>query len=338
LTAGTINAAEINVIGLNTSDIVGLNSEFIRSQWNSGAGGNVQITGSGIVTTASNGSQSVVQNGVFLTRSTTGATLGYLGFDQDGSNPMYTLTTTFGSNFRIRGTTSTGSFTRLFEILPGSDETYVRTASAYTRNLTVEGHHRVTGQLNLSSVSIVGSAINFTGPGGYIDVQSNSNMRVNAAYNLVLRARGKNVFLADDTRNYMYQPLNMQDNAILQVSDERMKTNIVYDEVNSLACIKSWKFAGFNWRYSNNTDRQFSVIAQSAIDLTEKDHEGILTVDISKQLNITSHAVQQLDKKVVNIKDYLDKQFEQIAFDNLQRDLEIKRLKERVAQLEKGAS
>lgn len=55
LTAGTIDAAQVNVIGLNVSDISGLNAEFVGTQWNS--------IGRQITISAENGIQSIGTNG-----------------------------------------------------------------------------------------------------------------------------------------------------------------------------------------------------------------------------------------------------------------------------------
>lgn len=78
ITTGTLNAANLNIINLNASTIVGLNSSFIQSNWNSATGGNVQATGDGL--TARNTSST------FYTRLTSG--LIYFGDD---------LNTTVGS-------------------------------------------------------------------------------------------------------------------------------------------------------------------------------------------------------------------------------------------------
>lgn len=50
ITTGSLNAANVNIINLNTSSIVGLNSNFVTSMWNTGAAGSVTISASGVVT------------------------------------------------------------------------------------------------------------------------------------------------------------------------------------------------------------------------------------------------------------------------------------------------
>jgi phage minor structural protein len=314
LTAGTINAAEINVIGLNTSDIVGLNSEFIRSQWNSGAGGNVSITGDGLRAIASDGSQALMQNGVFLTRNTSGATLGYIGYDQTGSNPFYTITTTIGSNFRIRNGLSGGSFRNAFEIYPGSNETYIRTQNNYiTGVLNVLGTTSISGALNLSSISIVGHAINFTGLGGYIDVQSNSNMRVNALTNLVLRSRGSNALLFDATHGYMTRTLSMEGYNITNAggygtrSERKYKDNIVPFE-NATEIINEMNI----YSYLKEGRYEVGLIADEAPWQVLSDDNTVvqlysLTSIIGQGLKETITEVDQLKARVQELEDEIQK-------------------------------
>lgn len=58
ITTGNLNAANVNIINLNVSKIVGLNSSFIASQWNS-LSASVSIDASGIKTVASDGSRHI---------------------------------------------------------------------------------------------------------------------------------------------------------------------------------------------------------------------------------------------------------------------------------------
>ena len=98
-----------------------------------------------------------------------------------------------------------------------------------------------------------------------------------------------------------YTNLNMQNNTIINNSDERLKKDIVYDETNSLDAIKSWRIAGFNWRDPEaTTERQFGVIAQTTPEIASMGDKGYLNVNSSKQLQMVTHAVQQLEKRESN--------------------------------------
>src|SRR5699024_12398169 len=85
----SISSAKI--ISLDVSQISVNTTNFIMSNWNSVAGGNVRITGSGIVTTASDQSQTYIQNGIVGTRNPSGATIGQIGYMYAGGSPVYTM-------------------------------------------------------------------------------------------------------------------------------------------------------------------------------------------------------------------------------------------------------
>lgn len=63
ITTGTLNASNVNIINLNVHSIVGLDSNFIRSRWNSGVGGGVEVDGTGLTTYASNGDFMKIDSG-----------------------------------------------------------------------------------------------------------------------------------------------------------------------------------------------------------------------------------------------------------------------------------
>src|SRR5699024_457308 len=73
----TIGSAKI--VNLDVDKIVGNTSEFTRSSWNSTAGGNVRIEGSGIRTFAPDGSEVMVRDGMVYIRNEYGNNLGQMG-------------------------------------------------------------------------------------------------------------------------------------------------------------------------------------------------------------------------------------------------------------------
>src|SRR5699024_5971552 len=82
---------------------------------------------------------------------------------------------------------------------------------------------------------------------------------------------------------------------IIGNSDENLKTNIVENEIDSLKAIMGWKMAGFDWKDTDKPqDRQFSVIAQSAKEISSVADNGYMQINVSKQLQITTHAGQHL--------------------------------------------
>ncbi|PJH58739.1 hypothetical protein CVR97_28170, partial [Salmonella enterica subsp. enterica serovar Typhimurium] len=128
--AGTLDASLVNVININADNIVGNTTEFIRSNWNRAAGGNVRIDGSGILTTAWDNSQTYMQNGIVGTRQPNGATVGQIGYVEwaEHDRPFYNVAVSDGSHFRIaHATGKTGSsggsiYNTTFDLMAGGRE------------------------------------------------------------------------------------------------------------------------------------------------------------------------------------------------------------------------
>src|SRR5699024_6061149 len=125
----TIGSAKI--VSLDVNKISGNRTEFVQSAWNNAVGGNVSISGSGIVTTASSGAQGLIQNGVFLARNPSGSTVGYIGFDQVGTSPAMTVTTTLGSHFRVRQHLGSNKYIETLRIGSGGGPTHFSPQSIF---------------------------------------------------------------------------------------------------------------------------------------------------------------------------------------------------------------
>lgn len=129
----------------------------------------------------------------------------------------------------------------------------------------------------------------------------------------------------------MFTGINMNHNSITNQSDERLKTHIVDDEINSLEAIKKWRMAGFDWIDPEATsERQFGVIAQTAPEIAFEGYDGYLSINSSKQLQITTHAVQQLALREENT-NKVASQALQLSETNEEK---IKRLEKRIEELE----
>ena len=89
LTAGTINANDVNIINLNANKIVGLDSTFIRTLWNSISGGNIEITGDALKTKSSLGYYAEMSGGRFELWNERGQKLGMLGTQKDIDEPFH---------------------------------------------------------------------------------------------------------------------------------------------------------------------------------------------------------------------------------------------------------
>lgn len=313
ITTGILNGAQVRVINIDASNISTGIIHGGNASWN---------LSTGLFQTAGSNVRTQIQNGSIDFYDDAGGRYGGMEVEtfDDGARGLV-----FGSG-QIRVTQN-----RIETLRSGNRHLYVvpsGTGRLMVRNITNETFYPVQA----STYLVDGNTNN------RLRVVA-SRLRLEAAGQLVLYSNGDQAAFQIGGNIVAHKELNMNGYRITNQSDERLKTNIVYDELNSLESIRLWKFAGFNWKDNERTrDRQFSIIAQSANELSFSESNGYLNVDATKQLNMTTHAVQQLDKKVINIKDYVQEQFEKVAYENLQRDLEIKRLKERVAQLEKGAS
>lgn len=107
--------------------------------------------------------------------------------------------------------------------------------------------------------------------------------------------------------------IDMQGYNITNQSDIRLKTNVVDSAVNALKEIERMKFIEYDWDISNPANskkpdgRQFGIVAQYSPFLQTKagDSESYLSVDMTKQVNLNSKAIQELKKENDTLKQEL---------------------------------
>jgi hypothetical protein len=321
-TVGTLNAANVNLINVNVNSLVGNTSNFVTSNWNAN-GSDVRITGNGIVTTASDGSQTYIQNGIVGTRNPSGATLGHIGYHWETNRAFYHIQTSLGSNFAISALTGTaGNSVRrtMLDIFPVSSETYIRTndfrhvgATGDSTLPTARFSGRVTvdDELRLADGNIVNPyGIYFNHGGSIYALSSNSHLRIDANTSLFLRTNNTNTALwFDNTHAYMLRTLSMEGNNITNQSDVRLKTNIKQADIEALKEIERMEFIDYEWDKTNPANankpdgRFFGIKAQYSPFLQTKagDSESYLSIDMTKQVHLNSKAIQELYRKVVAI-------------------------------------
>lgn len=103
-----------------------------------------------------------------------------------------------------------------------------------------------------------------------------------------------------------YTDLSMEGNTITNQSDIRLKTNIEDSDLMALAEIERLRFVEYDWDKSNQVNknkphgRQFGIIAQYSPFLQTKtaDSESYLSIDIVKQINLNSKAIQELLQRI----------------------------------------
>lgn len=107
--------------------------------------------------------------------------------------------------------------------------------------------------------------------------------------------------------------INMQGNTITNESDIRLKTNVVDSSLSALKEIEKMRFIEYDWDKSNTHNknkpegRQFGIVAQYSPFLQTKtaDSESYLSVDMNKQVNLNSKAIQELKKENDTLKQEL---------------------------------
>src|SRR5699024_9101470 len=97
ITSGTLNATKARIINLDFDTAVGNRTQFIRSAWETAAGGSVTIRGSGINSTADDGSQVYIQNGIVGARNPKGSSLGHIGYHSETNRTFYHIQTSLGT-------------------------------------------------------------------------------------------------------------------------------------------------------------------------------------------------------------------------------------------------
>lgn len=135
ITTGTLDGSRIRANSINTNRLTGNISEFIRTNWNS-VSGTVSITGAdGILTTAGDGSQTYIKDGIVGTRqpsSTGGGTVGQIGYAYESASPWYSMQVSNGSHFQIRMSRGDGQLNKqAFYIISGGTESYLNTDNIY---------------------------------------------------------------------------------------------------------------------------------------------------------------------------------------------------------------
>ena len=302
ITTGTLDGSRIRANSIDTNRLTGNISEFIRTNWNS-VSGTVSITGAdGILTTAGDGSQTYIKDGIVGTRqpsSAGGGTVGQIGYAYESASPWYSMQVSNGSHFQIRMSRGDGQLNKkAFYIISGGTESYLNTDNIYLNpasngRVRVQGAMTVDKNIRAEGAVLVRQKLEYLN-GGFIESQSaNSNMLIASSNKLIIYTNGSNA-LEFDANNAVFR------RKISENSDIRLKTNIVDMPINSLEAIRNIEIKKFD--YLDGRKNYYGIIAQQAQqylpELINTDSEGHLMVDKSAMTYVNMHAIQQLDKKV----------------------------------------
>ena len=286
ITSGELDASKVSVVKLDANNITANQAKLIQAGFESSSGGSLKLSGDQILSTAKDGSQVFLQNGVMAVRRPTsegGGTIGQIGYAYDGGSPTYTIQTSWGSHFALKqrfydSYTKTTNDKRAMFISTGDDG--VTTMQFYAADFVLQGDRNLRFGYD-HYINGIGTDLTLTGKSS-----------------VTLRAKERTVFVVssngEDNFASMHANLNMQGNTVTNTSDIRLKRDIVNDEIDSLSALMKWQHAGFNYIDPDmNQERQFGVIAQSAPDIAFAGEDGHLQVALNKQVNMTSHALQQ---------------------------------------------
>lgn len=326
LLGGTLDAenGDVDLINVNVSTIVGNISEFIKSYWNA-INSQITIDGTKFEGRDTEGNRSVINtSGQFRSESGTDGRYGIFEkgriwfYNEDASAVLnigaHPVT---GDTGFLKGVLATARAQRLIlgrynDYLTNNINATVNPYISFEYGSTVGDESNVYIK-NWKDVSMNGKNID--------DVQ-----RIEG-YELAIRAtQGRLRLGAPQPDGQRYNTLevgyantisngsiDMKGYNITNQSDIRLKTNVVDSEVNALHEIERMKFIEYDWDLENPandkkpTGRQFGIVAQYSPFLQTKasGSESYLSVDMSKQVNLNSKAIQELKKENDTLKQEL---------------------------------
>lgn len=327
LLGGTLDAenGDVNLINVNVANIVGEISEFIKSYWNNIAGGQITIDGNRFEGSDPDGNRSLINtSGQFRSESGTDGRYGIfdkgrIWFYNEDSSAVLNIGAhpVTGEAGFLKGVLATARAQRLIlgrynDYLTSNINATVNPYISFEYGATVGDEENVYIK-NWKDVSMSGKNID--------DVQ-----RIEG-YELAVRSTQGRLRLgapqADGTRYNTLEvgaantisngSIDMKGYNITNQSDIRLKTNVVDSEVNALREIERMKFIEYDWDFENPandkkpTGRQFGIVAQYSPFLQTKasGSESYLSVDMSKQVNLNSKAIQELKKENDTLKQEL---------------------------------
>ncbi|WP_373814643.1 gp58-like family protein [Jeotgalibaca porci] len=298
ITTGTLDAAKVRVINIDADNITANKTNFIQSNWNN-ITSSVRIDGGGLLSTASDGSQVYLQNGIVGARNPSGATIGQIGYAYQTESPWYSMQVSYGSHFQIRMNRGAGELNKqAFYIISGGTESYLNTDNIYLNpssagRVRVQGAMTVDKDLRVEGTVLVRSKLEYLN-GGFIESQeANSNMLIASTNKLIMYSNGTQALEIDSSHAVFRRQVS-------ENSDIRLKTNIEDMPIDSLNAIANIEFKKFD--YLDGRLNNYGIIAQQAQEylpeLIDTDSQGYLMVNKSAMDYVNMHAIQQLNKKV----------------------------------------
>lgn len=331
ITAGTLNAANVNIINLNVSEIVGLNSNFIQSNWNQN-GSDVVINAGGLISQTGNLKTTLNAGQITNSSGTKSGTINALGMQiYDSAIGQTTKLYSEGIQFDWYGITrgitqtsegleikpTTGSGARLNSALhlttgTGNDKiAYLQlsnidggTNSRLEMNrLQLSLRHPNGGSLDIADYDYNGQlgrinsgkfrTTTVDGRGIQMEVSQISALAGNQTIYIMPSGTGE-LRIGDGSANPTLWPVRAQ--SFVQGSSRNYKTNIKEYKAEALSLLNSMNVVEYDLIKdveSGVINKQIGFISEDSHSISSLDEKGI---DIYKTTAVSVKGIQQLSE------------------------------------------
>ncbi|MFC6464947.1 phage tail spike protein [Marinilactibacillus sp. GCM10026970] len=332
ITTGTLNGAQLNIINMNARAISTGTITGANSSWNLN-NGRISVTNPSTGNTLT-----LTQGSILFNRNNYSMSLEYtteglviapgMGNTGTGANASIYLNGVGNSSYKYihfqdRG--SNNSTQRIqaidnhMDLMPATGGR-VRVMTYGTNNYaSIEASLFYTNHVSGNTLRLIGDRLE-TPRSGTRDIYISPN--------------GQGAVRISNTNGDFY---NIRASNFLVSSSRKLKTNIRPADVDALSIINGLKVVNY-YLIKDLKDgiehTQIGLIAEDSRIVASLEGDSIDGYKVDAYL---IKAVQEVDNKVINLKEHVMSEFERIAYDNLQRDIEIKKLKKRLDLLEGAA-
>ncbi len=309
VTTGKLNATNVDIINLNVSKIVGLNSEFVQSAWN-GINTRISIDATALTASDSAGNQAIINTSGEI-RSTAGGTDKTRGVFHKGR--LWFHTTSGSAVLNIGAHPVVGEGVHRGSIATARAEKLV--IGRYNDYLLVDPNAKVNPYITLEYAGALGDESN-----GFTKVWHNLSMSgkfINdvqqvSGYEMAIRSTTGRLTLGVTTtggsvyntlqvgyaNTRSYGNIEMQPGyEVTQASDRRWKDIVGKTETNALEEINKLSVVDYYWK-NGDGEKQFGLIAQDSPFLSVINEDGYYGISGNKLAMLNLLSSQELCKRI----------------------------------------
>ncbi|WP_225743376.1 phage tail spike protein [Marinilactibacillus sp. Marseille-P9653] len=333
ITTGTLNGAQLNIINMNARAISTGTINGANSSWNL-ATGRMEF-----INPATSDIVAFTQGQIIFNRGSQSRQLNYFAEGLELLNGPGNTGTGLNTSLRL-SSTGRGSY----KYIQFSDPNYQQ------RILALDNHmYIMPGTGGRVIMQIYNSNVGGSGYAGveasYYETQHTTGNTIRiigdrietprtGSRDIFLSPNGTGVVRVGNTSGDYY---NIRASTFLTSSSRKLKTNIHPTDVDALSIIHGLQVVNY-YLIKDLKDgiehTQIGLIAEDSQIVASLEGDSIDGYKVDAYL---IKAVQEVDNKVINLKEHVMSEFERIAYDNLKRDIEIKKLKKRLDLLEGAA-